>query len=199
MFLEGHFLHQFILASTSPYRRALLERLGLDFKVVRPDTDEAHIHGEPPAERALRLAQAKAQSVAEQFPDAIVIGSDQVAAAGTHVLDKPGNAANCRAQLAALSGTSARFHTGCAVIGASASVRLSHLDTTTVFFRQLSAAEIDRYVEREKPFDCAGGFKAEALGISLFESIESTDPTALIGLPLIWLACALRRAGYPLP
>jgi 7-methyl-GTP pyrophosphatase len=199
LFLEGDYLHPLILGSTSPYRRALLERLGLEFRVIRPETDEDPIHGEPPADRALRLAQAKAQAVADRFPDAIVIGSDQVAAAGTHVLDKPGNAANCRAQLAALSGTSARFHTGCAVIGASASVRMIHLDTTTVFFRQLSTAEIDRYVEREKPFDCAGGFKAEALGISLFESIESTDPTALIGLPLIWLACALRRAGYPLP
>jgi len=192
-------LHPLILGSTSPYRRALLERLGLDFRVVRPETGEEHLPGESPADRALILAQAKAQGVAEQFPDAVVIGSDQVAAAGTHILDKPGNEANCRAQLAALSGTSARFYTGCAVISASASVRLIHLDTTTVFFRQLAAAEINRYVERERPFDCAGGFKAEALGISLFESIESTDPTALIGLPLIWLAGALRRAGYALP
>ena len=192
-------MHPLILGSTSPYRRALLERLGLKFQVVRPEAAEDHVASEPPAERALRLAQAKAQAVANQFPDAVVIGSDQVAAAGSHVLDKPGDAANCRAQLAALSGTSARFYTGCAVIGAAASVRLIHLDTTTVFFRQLSTTEIDRYVEIERPFDCAGGFKAEALGISLFESIESTDPTALIGLPLIWLAGALRRAGYPLP
>jgi len=192
-------LHPLILGSTSPYRRALLQRLGLEFRVVRPETGEDPIPAESPPDRALRLAQAKAQAVANQFPDAVVIGSDQVAAAGAHVLDKPGDAANCRAQLTALSGTSARFFTGCAVISASASVRLIHLDTTTVFFRQLSTAEIDRYVEREKPFDCAGGFKAEALGISLFESIESTDPTALIGLPLIWLACALRRAGYPVP
>jgi septum formation protein len=115
------------------------------------------------------------------------------------VLDKPGNALNCRSQLATLSGTDARFYTGCAVIGPAGSIRMLHLDTTTVFFRTLAEKEIERYVDREKPFDCAGGFKAEALGITLFESIESTDPTGLIGLPLIWLAGALRRAGYSLP
>jgi septum formation protein len=129
----------------------------------------------------------------------VVIGSDQVAAAGHKVLDKPGNAATCRAQLATLSGTDARFFTGCAVIGPSGSIRMLHLDTTAVFFRTLTEREIERYVDREKPFDCAGGFKAEAMGITLFESIESKDPTGLIGLPLIWLAGALRRAGYSLP
>ena len=103
----------------------------------------------------------------------------------------------CRSQLATLSGTDARFYTGCAVIGPG--VRLVHLDTTTVFFRALTAKEIERYVEREKPFDCAGGFKVEALGITLFETVESTDPTGLIGLPLIWLAGALRRAGFAVP
>jgi 7-methyl-GTP pyrophosphatase len=188
-----------ILASTSPYRRMLLERFRLPFEPVRPHVDEAHLAGESPSDRALRLATSKAEEVAARHPDAVVIGSDQVAAAGHKVLDKPGDAATCRSQLATLSGTDARFYTGCAVIGPSGSVRLVHLDTTTVFFRSLSSKEIERYVEREKPFDCAGGFKVEALGISLFESIESKDPTALIGLPLVWLACALRRAGYPLP
>ena len=192
-------MHPLILGSTSPYRRALLQRLGLDFTVERPETSEAHLSGESPADRALRLSLAKAQAVAARHPQAVVIGSDQVASAGSQVLDKPGDAATARAQLAALSGASAKFYTGCAVIGPSGSVRLTHLDTTTVFFRSLSKAEIERYVEREKPFDCAGGFKAEALGITLFESIESTDPTALIGLPLIWVACALRRAGYVFP
>jgi septum formation protein len=147
----------------------------------------------------MRLAMAKAEEVAGRYPGAVVIGSDQVAASGHKVLDKPGDVATCRSQLATLSGTDARFNTACAVIGPAGSVRLVHLDTTTVFFRQLTAKEIERYVEREKPFDCAGGFKAEALGITLFESVETKDPTALIGLPLIWLACALRRAGYPLP
>lgn len=192
-------MHPLILASTSPYRRALLERFGLPFETARPEVGEEPLAGETPADRAMRLAVAKAQAIAARRPDAVVIGSDQVAAAGHKVLDKPGDAATCRAQLAALSGTDARFYTGCAVIGPAGGVRLVHLDTTTVFFRSLAPAEIERYVEREKPFDCAGGFKAEALGITLFESIESEDPTALIGLPLIWLAGALRRASYALP
>ena len=192
-------MNPLILASTSSYRRDLLERLGLPFEAVRPRVSEDYLPGESPSDRAMRLAMAKAEEVAGRHPGAVVIGSDQVAAAGHKVLDKPGDAATCRSQLATLSGTDARFHTACAVIGPAGSVRLVHLDTTTVFFRSLSAKEIERYVEREKPFDCAGGFKAEALGITLFESIESKDPTALIGLPLIWLACALRRAGYALP
>jgi septum formation protein len=194
-------MNPLILASTSPYRRKLLERFGLAFETVRPQVGEEHIQGESPSDRAMRLSMAKAEEVAARHPHAVVIGSDQVAAAGHQVLDKPGDAATCRAQLAMLSGTDARFLTACAVIGPTpgGTVRLVHLDTTTVFFRSLTSKEIERYVEREKPFDCAGGFKAEALGITLFESIESKDPTALIGLPLIWLACALRRAGYGIP
>jgi 7-methyl-GTP pyrophosphatase len=186
-----------ILASTSPYRRALLERLGLPFEVIRPSATEEHLPREMPRDRALRLSGAKAKAVAVQRPDAVVIGSDQVAALGSRVLDKPGDVANCRAQLALLSAQTARFHTGCAVV--SNGERLVHLDTTSVTFRHLSQEEIDRYVELDKPFDCAGGFKAEALGVTLFESIESRDPTALVGLPLIWLASALRSVGYPLP
>src|ERR1700761_2314947 len=186
-----------ILASTSPYRRALLERLGVPFEVVRSSTTEEHLAREMPRDRALRLSGAKAKAVAAQRPDAVVIGSDQVAALGSRVLDKPGDAANCKAQLALLSGNTARFHTGCAVV--CNGERLIHLDTTSVVFRPLSPEEIERYVEREKPFDCAGGFKAEALGVSLFDSIECRDPTALVGLPLIWLASALRSLGYSLP
>lgn len=192
-------MHALILASTSPYRRQLLERFDIDFETVAPEVTEEHVDGELPVDRSARLALAKALAVADRYPDAVVIGSDQVAAAGSRILDKPGNAATNRAQLAALSGTSARFYTGCAVVKPSSSLRLTHVDTTTVYFRPLTTGEIGRYVEREKPFDCAGGFKAEALGASLFESIESSDPTALIGLPLIWLAGALRRAGFPLP
>ena len=188
-----------ILASQSPYRRELLSRLGLAFDVVAPGVSEAHAAGESPADRALRLALQKAQAVAQQHPEAVVIGSDQVAACGQEVLDKPGDAARCRAQLTTLSGKTARFYTACAVLGASRGVQLGHVDTTTVVFRPLSADEIERYVAREQPFDCAGGFKAEASGIALFECIESQDPTALIGLPLIWLAGALRAAGYRLP
>jgi septum formation protein len=188
-----------ILASLSAYRRELLTRLDLPFEVVPPGVSEAHVAGESPADRALRLALMKAQAVARQCPDAVVIGSDQVAACGQEVLDKPGDASRCRAQLTALSGKTARFYTACAVLGVSAQLHLAHVDTTTVVFRSLSADEIERYVAHERPFDCAGGFKAEALGISLFDCIESQDPTALIGLPLIWLAGALRGAGYLLP
>jgi septum formation protein len=190
---------ELILASTSAYRRALLERLGIPFTALPPQTPEDALPGELPPDRALRLAIAKAQAIASRRPDAVIIGSDQVAAVGSKILDKPGDAARCRAQLTAASGSSARFHTACAVIALQAGIRMVHIDTTTVFFRSLSGQEIERYVERERPFDCAGGFRVESLGISLFESIESHDPTALIGLPLIWLAGALRRAGFHLP
>ena len=190
---------ELILASTSPYRRSLLERLGIAFTALPPQTPEDTLAGELPPDRALRLAIAKAQAIASRRPDAVVIGSDQVAAVDSKILDKPGDAARCRAQLTAASGSSARFHTACAVIAPRAGIRMVHIDTTTVIFRTLTGQEIERYVERERPFDCAGGFRAEGLGISLFESIESSDPTALIGLPLIWLACALRRAGFRLP
>jgi septum formation protein len=195
-----------ILASTSRYRRALLERLGVPFECISPGVEETHLPGEPPAARAQRLALAKARAVHATHPRSVVIGSDQVAAAGREILDKPGDAVRNRAQLAALSGTVARFHTACAVLKPAnaantgeSGLKLLHLDTTTVHFRPLTAAEIERYVEREQPYDCAGGFKVEAGGIALFSRIESTDPTALVGLPLIWVAEALRRAGYPIP
>jgi septum formation protein len=188
-----------ILASTSVYRRELLARLGLPFETQAPGVNEAQVEGESPADRALRLALEKAGAVARLHPEAIVIGADQVAACSGRLLDKPGDAARSRTQLAALSGRTALFYTACAVLGGSGSVHLAHVDTTTVVFRQLSGAEIERYVARERPFDCAGAFRAEALGISLFEYIESRDPTALIGLPLIWLAAALRGAGFLLP
>ncbi|HEX4648544.1 MAG TPA: nucleoside triphosphate pyrophosphatase [Steroidobacteraceae bacterium] len=187
-----------ILASTSPYRRELLARLRLAFETIPPEVPEERLEGESPADRSLRLALAKAQAVARRHPGALVIGSDQVAAAGDRVLGKPGDAAQCRAQLAVLSGRTARFYTACALLG-GAGVRLAHVDTTTVMFRTLSPAEIERYVACEQPYDSAGGFKAEGLGVALFECIESQDPTALIGLPLIWLAGALRGAGYCLP
>jgi septum formation protein len=190
---------QLILASTSQYRRELLARLGVDFEVEAPGVSEAHVAGESPTDRALRLASAKAQAVSARHPDAVVIGSDQVGASGGEALDKPGDAARNRAQLERLSGQTAHFHTACVLLGARAGLRLAHVDTTTVVFRALASGEIDRYVARERPFDCAGGFRAEALGVTLFDRIESQDPTALIGLPLIWLAGALRAAGYRLP
>jgi septum formation protein len=187
-----------ILASTSPYRRTLLERFGVPFKTVAPGVAEGHLPGESPPQRALRLSLEKARAVALSHPEALVIGSDQVAAHADCVLDKPKDAARCRQQLRGLSGNTARFYTGCAVLG-GAGLELTHLDTTTVVFRSLQENEIERYVMREQPYDCAGSFKAEGLGICLFERIESQDPSALIGLPLIWLAGALRAAGYALP
>ncbi|HXS27926.1 MAG TPA: Maf family nucleotide pyrophosphatase [Steroidobacteraceae bacterium] len=187
-----------ILASSSPYRRMLLERLAAPFSTEAPGVDEDDIAGERPAERAQRLAAAKALAVARRHPEAVVIGSDQVAAAGELVLEKPATLARAREQLAALSGAEARFYTACA-ISAPGGFGAAHLDETRVRFRSLSAQEIERYVIREQPLDCAGGFKAESLGIALFERIESSDPTALIGLPLIWVASVLRRLGCAVP
>lgn len=188
-----------ILASTSRYRRELLARLALPFQVESPGVDEPALLGELPSARAARLARDKALAVARRHPSAIVVGSDQVATLDTTLLEKPGNAERCRAQLIALSGRKTVFLTACAVIGLEAGIELMHTDTTRVLARALTGEEIDRYIEREQPFDCAGGFKAEALGIALFDRIDTTDPTALVGLPLIWLAGALRRAGYAVP
>jgi septum formation protein len=188
-----------ILASTSRYRAALLERFGLPFTAEDPRVEESTRKGETPRARAFRLAESKAEAIATRFPNALVIGGDQVPATSTTILDKPGNAANCREQLKLLSGSTAEFYTACTVRCVEAGVKLSHVDTTAVKLRPLSDAEIDRYIEREKPFDCAGGFKAEALGITLFERIDTEDPTAIVGMPLIWLASALRGTGFQVP
>jgi len=188
-----------ILASTSRYRASLLQRFGLPFTAHNPAVDEVERHGESPRGRAFRLSEAKAEAVAAQFPGAIVIGGDQVPATSTTILNKPGNETNCREQLKLLSGSTAEFYTACTVRCLETGVKLSHVDTTAVKLRPLADAEIDRYIEREKPFDCAGGFKAEALGIVLFERIDTEDPTAIVGLPLIWLAGALRAVGFAVP
>ncbi len=188
-----------ILASTSRYRAALLERLGIPFTASNPQVDEVEVPGETPRGRAFRLAVAKAEAVARQHPHAVVIGGDQVPAASTTILHKPGNAANCREQLKLLSGSTAEFYTACTLRCIETGVKMSHVDTTAVKFRPLTDVEIDRYIQREQPFDCAGGFKSEALGIVLFERIDCEDPTAIVGLPLIWLANALRGVGYDAP
>lgn len=190
-----------VLASTSRYRRELLARLLPDFAVDAPDVDETPIAGESPRDIAVRLASAKAQAVAARHRDAIVIGSDQVAELDGRALGKPGSVEAARDQLAASSGKTVLFHTALCVVDArdgSAPVR-SAIDSTQVVFRALDAPTIARYVNAEKPLDCAGSFKAEGLGIALFERIESSDPTALIGLPLIALARLLREAGLSLP
>lgn len=186
-----------ILASTSPYRRELLARLGLPFQCVAPGADETRLPDESAAQMAARLARLKAEAVARRYPEAVVIGSDQVALRGDDVLGKPGSIEGCREQLRASSGRKVVFLTAVHMAGAGQSE--SHVDQTVVRFRELSDAEIERYIEREQPLDCAGGFKAEALGISLFERIESVDPTGLTGLPLIWVCAALRRAGVQVP
>lgn len=188
-----------VLASTSQYRRQLLERFGQRFTVAAPDVDETALPGEMPVDLVARLARAKAEAVAHRHPNSIVIGSDQVALFGREIIGKPGNPERCVEQLKAFSGQRLSFHTAVHVIQSQSGSNEGHLDVTTVHFRKLSDDEIERYVARERPVNCAGGFKAEALGISLFERIDSQDPTALIGLPLIWLSAALRRAGMQLP
>ena len=184
-----------ILASTSRYRAALLTRLGIPFETAAPGVDERARDGEPPRDRAVRLARAKAFAVAARHPEAWVLGSDQLAVRGTEVLGKPGDHASCEEQLLSSSGQPVVFLTAACLLRATDDRCLEHVDTTLVQFRTLSRGEVRRYVEIEHPLDCAGGFKCEGLGIALFESIDSRDPTALIGLPLIWVAGALRQAG----
>ncbi len=187
-----------ILASTSHYRRALLERFEVPFEAMSPGIEETPLANEEPLDLAHRLARLKAEAIAARHPNTVVIGSDQVAACGRLILGKPENEERCKEQLKTMSGQRVNFYTGVHVVNPKGD-RESHLDVTTVLFRRLSDEEIARYVARERPLDCAGGFKVEGLGITLFERIDSQDPTALIGLPLIWLAGALRRAGFPLP
>ncbi len=183
------------LASTSRYRAELLARLRIPFEVEAPGADETAHAGERPEARALRLARAKAATVADRHPGSWVVGSDQVAVCRGRVLDKPGDADRCRQQLAASSGRTVEFHSAVVLLRAGADFAAEHVDRTLVHFRTLSADEIARYTDIDRPFDCAGGFRSEGLGVALFQSIETQDPTALVGLPLIWLAGALRAAG----
>ncbi len=182
-----------ILASTSRYRRELLSRLHLPFTTRSPDTAEDAIEGETPAGMAARLALAKAKSIVA--PNALVIGSDQVASLDGHLLRKPGLADVAVAQLHAAQGKTVLFHTAVAVIATGSGQTLQHVDRTEVLFRTLDDAALAQYVRLESPLDCAGSFKSEGLGIALFERITSQDPTALIGLPMIFVADALRRLG----
>jgi septum formation protein len=196
---------ELILASTSKYRRELLLRLGIPFSCAAPNIDESAQAGERASELVKRLAQQKALAVGAAHPAAWIIGSDQVAvrvddADGETILGKPGSAAACLEQLRGCSGRTVTFMTAVAVLqGGLEGNAIEFTDSTRVMFRVLDDATIERYVSREMPLDCAGGFKSEALGITLFESIVSVDPTALIGLPLIRLAAALRTGGFALP
>lgn len=191
--------HPLYLASTSPYRRDLLRRLRIEFLVEAPGVDEAAAPIDPPGLLALRLAELKARAVGGRHPGASVLGSDQVAQLGSVRLGKPGSAERAIAQLLACSGHTVGFATAiCLLDGRDGSVR-THLDTTTVSFRRLSRAEIERYIEADEPLDCAGAFRSESLGAALVDSIRSDDPTALIGLPLIATARLLRESGFIIP
>jgi 7-methyl-GTP pyrophosphatase len=182
-----------ILASTSRYRRDLLARLGLPFDVEAPGTPEIETAGEPPEAMAARLALAKARSIRPR--DALVIGSDQVASLDDRILRKPGTHEAAVGQLLQAQGRTVVFHTAVAVVDTRSGAALEHVDRTAVRFRRLERAALEQYVRLEQPLDCAGSFKSEGLGVVLFEDISSHDPTALIGLPLIWLAQALRSLG----
>jgi septum formation protein len=184
-----------ILASTSRYRRDLLSRLRLPFDVISPQVDETPQPGEAPAALAVRLALAKAQAVALSHPDAVVIGSDQVADLDGLPIGKPGTHERATAQLRQLSGRRAVFQTAVAVVRGDAGYAQVLLAPVTVHFRVLDENEIERYLRLEEPYDCAGSAKCETLGIALLESIDSDDPTALIGLPLIRTCALLRAAG----
>jgi septum formation protein len=184
-----------ILASTSRYRRELLQRLRLSFDVVAPKVDETQRPGESPAALAARLALAKARAVAAREPDSIVIGSDQVAELDGRALGKPGTHERATEQLRAMRSQAVVFHTAVAVVRADVGFERCESAPVTVRFRNLSDAEIERYLRTEQPYDCAGSAKCETLGIALTESITSDDPTALVGLPLIRTSALLRAAG----
>jgi septum formation protein len=188
-----------VLASTSRYRRELLERLCLPFEVEAPGTDETPLPGEPPVETATRLALAKARAVGDRRPGALVIGSDQVAVCDGVRLDKPGTLEKAVAQLRHASGRVVTFHTALALLNAGGGRHQVEVVPTEARLRPLSEAEIERYLRAEPALDCAGSAKAEGLGIALMTEIRSVDPTALIGLPLIALARMLRAEGVAVP
>lgn len=187
-----------ILGSTSVYRRELLERLHIPFSVESPHVDETPLPGEAPAALAQRLAMAKAQAVAARFPEALVIGSDQVADLEGEALGKPGNHERAVLQLQRMSGKVVVFQTAIAVVCLASGFCEQALAPVKVTFRCLRASEIENYLQTEQPYDCAGSAKSEGLGIALLERIENDDPTALIGLPLIRTAALLRAAGLDL-
>ena len=184
-----------MLASTSPYRRALLERLRLPFEVQAPLVDEAPLAGEAARDIALRLAQLKARAVAPSFPKALVIGCDQVAVLDGECLGKPGSHANAVSQLKSMRGKSVLFHTALALLNTESAAMQAAEVPTAVHFRQYDDNEIERYLELERPYDCAGSAKIEGLGIVLVDRVNGDDPSALIGLPLMQLAAMLRREG----
>ncbi|MDR5751180.1 MULTISPECIES: Maf-like protein [unclassified Caballeronia] len=187
-----------VLASSSRYRRALLDRLRIPFDVIVPDIDETPLDGETPEATALRLSLAKARAAAAKAPGAFVIGSDQVATFDGRQIGKPGTHENAVAQLRAMRGKSVAFHSALCLFDSRSGEAQSADVVTRVQFRDLSDAEIEAYLLAETPYDCAGSAKSEGLGIALLDAIDSNDPTALVGLPLIELSRMLRAAGFPL-
>ncbi len=188
-----------ILASGSPQRKTLLARLGINFSIHAPDIDETAQAGESASALVTRLAETKATAIAGQFQNALIIGSDQVAELNGRILGKPGSHANAVSQLSQCSGRTVTFHTGLCVLDTENNHREIDDVLFDVKFRKLSTDQIERYVSAEQPYDSAGSFKSEALGITLFESLNGTDPTALIGLPLIRLTTMLANRGLILP
>ena len=184
-----------ILASTSPYRRKLLQRLHIPFRCLPPEVDESPLPNETPRALAQRLALAKAHSLSAQWRGALVIGSDQVASIDGQIMGKPGNHEAAVAQLLASSAREVIFYTAVALVRDESAIEWFHVEPFKVLFRPLSGPAIDGYLRREQPYDCAGSFKCEGLGIALFENLQGNDPTSLEGLPLIALTDLLARAG----
>ncbi len=192
-------LPEIILASSSPFRQAQLKTLQLPFKTHSPNVDERVLEGESVIEMVKRLSLLKAQTVAEQYPNAIIIASDQSAEFEGQAIGKPHTLSNATKQLAQFSGQKVQFHTGLAVISPKQPEPLLYLETTDVHFRTLNAGKIKRYLEMEQPLNCAGSFKSEGLGVTLFERIDSRDANSLIGLPLMGLTDLMLELGYELP
>jgi MAF protein len=192
-------VQQLVLASTSPFRRSLLEKLAVPFIIDAPDTDETPRVDETPAMLVRRLAEAKARDVALRHSNALVIGSDQVASIDGQVVGKPGNRENAIAQLSRASGQDVTFYTGLCLLDSVTGHAQTEVEPFSVRFRPLTREQIERYVDHEQPFNCAGSFKSEGYGITLFSALEGRDPNSLIGLPLILLVEMLGKAGIVLP
>ena len=192
-------MQHLVLGSTSPFRKTLLEKLGIPFSTDTPNIAEARLPGEAPDELVMRLAESKAREVAHRYPEALIIGSDQVACVDGEILGKPGNRENAIAQLTAAAGKAVAFHTGLCLYDAADDRAQVSVEPFTVHFRDLSVEQIERYVDREHPFNCAGSFKSEGFGITLFSALEGRDPNALVGLPLILLVEMLAKLGITLP
>ena len=185
-----------VLASTSRYRKMVLEKLCIPFKTTRPDTDETPLENETAVDLVTRLSELKARAVINEFPNALIIGSDQVAVLDEKVLGKPGNFERAHDQLRLLSGNTVVFHTGLCLLNSATNTAQVEVIDYKVNFRDLSDAEIDHYLKQDEPYDSAGSFKSEGLGIALFESMTGEDPNALIGLPLIRLTSMLKNENF---